>query len=365
MRHSIYVILLLLNTLIVKDTMAADLFTIDNIKTTSNGATANQAKDTAVLAGQRDAFAQLLQRIAPDANETYRNIEAATLAELVQGIEVNDEKITASYYSATLNISFNKSMVEKLLQDKNISFTSKKSAPIVILPLLIKDGSNMLFEESNPLRQAIEDATKTNHVLSIIVPVNLRGVDKEKLNQNIEEFSQDTIDSLLKIGENYKADKVIMVAASQNAQQVGILNIRLQDLKDQTGQIKEMSLKESDANQAGIYQYAAKAITTILEDQWVKGRNSAQSLIKTTLNIPINSLEEWSATRKKLESISFIKDINIKSLMVQMAVIEVSSTENLESLNARMLENGLVLENTDGNIILRTNIVGTNYDTQR
>lgn len=352
--------------------VAADLFTIDGIKTSSSGPTGKQAKDTAMLAGQREAFTKLLERIASSqSNSGLLNIDADKLAELVQGIEVNDEKITASYYSATLNISFNKSLVEKLLKDNAVNFTDKKSAPIVLVPLLITNGQKMLFEEENPLRKSLATVTSANHVLTIIVPANLRGVDKEKLNQAIEDLPTDIKDSLLKIGQNYKADKLILIAAEQV--DGDNLNVRLQDIKDPASSIKEISFKAKDAS-AGedLFTYASRGITSILEGQWVKGKASDNAArTKITLTIPIGSLDEWAAIRKRLDNLTFLKDISVKSLTVKSALVDVSFSETFENLSIKMSDNGLRLEKAGDVVILSVkgassvDVPGGQYDLQR
>lgn len=363
MRLSIVTFLLLV--LLCTSVVAADLFTVDGIKASSNGATAKQAKDTAMLTGQREAFAKLLERItSTPANSTLLNMEADKLAELVQGIEVNDEKITASYYSATLNISFNKSFIEKLLQENGISFTDKKSAPIVLIPLLIRNGENMLFEEENPLRKSLAATTSTNPVLTIIVPANLRGVDKSKLNQNIEDLIPEVKNSLLKIGQNYKADKLILIAALQiDGDNV---NIRLQDIKDPESSIKEISFKARDANVGeDIFAYAARSITSLLESQWIKGKASDNvSRTKITLTIPIKSLDEWASMRKKLEGLSFLKEVTIKSLTVKSALVDVVFNETFENLIVKMDENGLGLERNKDAIIVHMKGANISNSTQ-
>ncbi len=335
--------------------IASDLFTIDGIKTSSNGATANQAKDKAVLTGEREAFAKLLERIASEnVNSNILAINDEKLAELVQGIEVNDEKVTASYYSAILNISFNKALVENLLKDNSINFTNKKSAPIVLVPLLITNGQNMLFEEENPLRKAFAEVTGTNHVLTIIVPVNLRGVDKNKLSQNIEEFDQDTKNALLKIGQNYKAEKIIMIAAAANPTDASILNIRLQDIKEPASPIKEITLKAKDTNpDESIFTYAARSITAMLESQWIKNKTADNiSLTKITFTIPLSNIEDFLFIRKRLENLGFLKEITVKLITTKYALVEVSFKEAFEDIRIKMEENGLRVENTGDNIIV-------------
>lgn len=351
MKH-LQFIAFLLTIFICNATFAADLFTVGNIKVSKTGSNAKQIKEEATLAGEREAFAKLLERITSSpTNNNLSNIDAEKLADLVQGIEVNDEKITASYYSATLSISFNRTLVDKLLNENNIAFTAKKSSPIVLVPLFIENGKNTLFEAENPLRPGLVANAKANHVLNITIPENLRGVDKDKLSKDIERITPEVKASLLKVGQNYNADKLVFIVAEKVP---GGLNVRLLDLKNPEDTIKEMSFKESD-QQPGedIFSCAARNITSFLEKQWLQGKAEGNvARTKFSINIPISNLGEWIALRKKLEGLTFLKDLTVKSLTTNNALVDIYSSETLEKLTEKMDAQGFILENSGETLIL-------------
>ncbi len=331
--------------------ISADLFTIDGIKVNSTSTNAKQAKDNAMAAGQKEAFSKLLERITTSQPNNLANIDAAKISELVQGIEVNNEKITSTFYSATLSISFNRALVDNLLKDSNVSFTDKKSLPIVILPLFLDGQSNLLFEAENPLRSSLSATASANHVLNISIP-SKGAVDKSSLTQNIENIDSSTKESILKMGQDYNADKLILIVAYKDADK---LIIRMQDLKDPAGAIKEMSFKNSDL-QVGedIFGKAARNIISLFESQWIKDKaDSNATSTKITLTVPFSSLEEWIAIRNRIENLSFLKSSAVTSLTAKYALIQISFSDDFESLTTKMNEQGLVLENTGTAIILR------------
>lgn len=327
---------------------AADLFTVDGVKVSSSGSSAKQAKDAAMMAGQREAFAKLLERIASTKTTVDSSaIDTETLTNMVQGIEVNDEKVTSSYYSATLSISFNQSFVDKYLKDRNISFTDKKSAPIVIAPVLMDASS---FEGKNQWRSAIETATSANHVLSVTVLPSLRGIDKSRIPQDITSLEPATRDALLKIGQSYNADKFILAVAVQDTDH---LTVRMQDIKNPKSVVKELSFLTNDLQSAeDAFGKAAKNVTSILEGQWVGSKNEdAAPLSKITLTVPVTGLSAWESTRKRLENIGQIKDINVKSLSVKSVIADISYRDTLENLSVKLQENGMSLEKVNDNTI--------------
>lgn len=348
------IIAFLLAFMVCSGALAADLFTIDGIKVSSSGANAKQAKDAATLAGQREAFTKLLERIASN-QTTPPDISPENLAEMVQGIEVNDEKVTATYYSATLNISFNRSFVDNFLKNKNINFTSTKSAPIIIIPVLLGDEDKFTFEGSNPWRNGITSVTKANHVLSITVLPSLRGVDKTKITMDIGSLDQGTKDDLLKIGQSYNAEKLILAVASRDAGNAENLTVRMQDLKDPQGEIREITVIGADLQaEEDSFTRAAKNVTSILEEQWVKGKNEDNSteLSVMTLKAPISSLDAWESTHKKLKNLGFLKTVNVKSINVKYALVEVSFKDTPEGFASKMGQAGFVVEKKGDDIVL-------------
>lgn len=350
MKH-IRFITFILTIIIFTAAFAADLFTVDNIKVNKTGTSGKQAKEDATISGEREAFTKLIERIAPDNHTIANSIDAAKISDLVQGIEVNDEKVTATYYSATLSISFNRSLVDKFLSENNVAFSAKKSAPIVLIPLYIENGQNTLFEPENPLLKGLATKAKDNPVLNIIVPDSLRGVDKAKLSQNIEEITAETKESLLKVGKNYNADKLILIVALKEP---GALNVRLIDLKNSEDTVKEIPIKVSD-QQPGedLFACAARNINSVLEKQWVQGKIDGNlPRTKFSINVPISNLGEWIALRRKLEGLPFLKDVTVKSLTTNNALIDVSFVDTFEKLQEKMDEQGFTLENTNDTITL-------------
>lgn len=350
MKH-IRFITFIISVFLCNAAFAADIYTVDSIKVSKTGTSAKQAKEDATIAGQREAFTTLLGRIAPTSSTSFADIDSEKLGNLVQGIEVNDEKITATYYSATLSISFNRTLVDKFLNDNNIAFSAKKSAPIVLLPLYMENGKSSLFETENPLRQSLVNRAKENHVLNIVVPENLRGVDKNKLNPNIEEISPEGKDSLLKVGKNYNAEKIFFIVATKEP---GALNIKLIDLKNSEDTVKEIPIKEID-KQPGedIFACAARNINSVLEKQWVQGKIESDSMrTKYSINIPISSLAEWLSLKKKIEGLPFLKDIAVKSLTTNNVQIDLYSSEPIEKLIEKFDYQGMTLENIGDTLVL-------------
>lgn len=333
----------------------SDLFTIDEVKVSMKAKNAKDAKEAAILNGQRQALKQLVDRVAGNSGAAVDvdNIEAQALADLVTAMEFNNEKLTPTYYSAELNISFNQELVEKLLNQNNVSYSKEQAAPIVIIPLLHIGNNSYLFEESNPLGKALALVATKNPVLTMIIPTNLRGITKEELGYNIEEYSQEMIDNLLLIGQNYKAQKVIMVAAELVAPDT--LNVKVQDLTNKLAEFKEIQITPDDAKSDDIYKIAAKKISLMAENYWLKTRNNADGATqKYNLFVLLNNdLTILTKAKQKLLATNLFKQLNVAAVTVNYAQIEVFTSADKQKLTDSIQNAGFAVQEKNGDLLLK------------
>ncbi len=322
-------------------TFAADLFTIDDIKVTNTGQSAKEAKDGALLIGQRQAFTQLVERLS-DKNTNVPTIDDSQLSDIIQGVEVYNEKITPTYYKATFSISFNKAMVVKILKDNNIHFVDKKSAPIVIIPVYIdENGKKLLFESENLLRGAFIKVTNLNHVLDVVIPNNITNLDIQKINSDIENISPETKNILTDAMQKYNADKFILLIATKAAGE-NTINIRMQNLKDSNVNIREATFKPEDNED--IFEYSAGNILKMLEIDWSRDReeNAANSQ-KIKLNIVVSGLEDWVVINKRLQDMHFIQITNINDITIRYVSLDVVFRSDIENFRTQLKEYGFDL----------------------
>ena len=117
MRHNFVLIITFISLLFASSANAQGIFKINNIKALGSGESAKEAKNNAIADAQGKAFGKLLKRITPDYTQhLWPELETEEISELVQGIDIDNEKLTSTHYEAVLNISFNEVFVEKLLQ---------------------------------------------------------------------------------------------------------------------------------------------------------------------------------------------------------------------------------------------------------
>ena len=90
-------------------------FTVRGIAAEATAETATAARERAIAAGLRSAWAALLAREAPEAEARLVAVSAEELDRLVESFEVENERVGATRYAATLTVHFRPDRVRSLL----------------------------------------------------------------------------------------------------------------------------------------------------------------------------------------------------------------------------------------------------------
>jgi hypothetical protein len=340
---------------------ASDIFTVNNIEVNGQGETAKLAKDNAIAVGEEYAFKQLLRLIATSPEETWPQLNAEELADLIQGFDIQKEKVTAKHYEATLNISFNQALIEKLLKDSKVNYVTKRSEPVVILPLFISPGSNLLWESSNLWNNAWKKSIATNGFTQFVIPKgddkDMEAVSPEKLltkNYPTEQKDKDIITGLM---NKYFSKKLLLAKASQSKHD-GITEITVDLTYLNNDQSENSSIKVQ--GQAGdtidvVMEKAVAEIIGNIEKKWKQNQATSQAdSSQINVNIAISSMEEWNRLKKRLSGFDFIKSLNTKYLTVSYASIDIHFQGSYSDLVSHLESKGLYIETRNNSLFLST-----------
>jgi hypothetical protein len=90
-------------------------FTVRGIAAEASGETATAARERAIAAGLRSAWAALVAREAPGAEARLGAVSGDELERLIESYEVENERVGATRYAATLTVNFRPDRVRSLL----------------------------------------------------------------------------------------------------------------------------------------------------------------------------------------------------------------------------------------------------------
>jgi hypothetical protein len=98
---------------------AAEPLMVNGVAVEATAATAALARDMAIADGQRRAFQELIDHLAPGADSAaLAKLPDAEIAPLVAGFEVADERVSATRWRAVLSFAFDQDAVRALLRDE-------------------------------------------------------------------------------------------------------------------------------------------------------------------------------------------------------------------------------------------------------
>jgi hypothetical protein len=339
---------------------AGDVFTVNNVEVSGQGASANAAKDNAIAAGEEYAFKKLLQSITVSSSEeSWPKLTPEELADLVQGFDIQKEKVTAKHYEATLNISFNQALVEKLLKIAKISYVAKGGEPIIVLPLYINASGNMLWESQNIWLNAWRKTVANNGFTQVTIPKgdikDREAASPEKLLTSgfpIEQKDKDIISGFM---NKYFSKKLLVVKASK-IEQNGIieLSVELTYLINDQPENSSLKFKGNPGETVDVVmEKAASEIIGKIGAKWKQAQAASQAnSSQVNVNVPIANMAEWNALKAQLESFDFIKSINTKYLTVSYASVDISFNGSQYDLFSKLESRGLYIEQKDNGLYL-------------
>lgn len=324
---------------------ADETFTVTDVTVDVTDASALQAREKAMLEGQRTAFLQLVQRLSSDPNPRIPRLDEAMLNRLVRSIDVAGERSSTVRYLATLTVRFNPVAVRDLLSASGVSFTEVRARPVLILPVFAAAGRPLLFDDPNPWR----DAWTRRAARASLVPTTLPLGDLEDLSEitAAQAIAGDRA-RLETIGRRYGAADVGVAVATlrldpQTAKPTLALSVtRFSPSGDST-------LVESFGGEAGqaeaLLSRAVDWVERELERLWKEENavGAGQEARRMVFVVPIQDLGEWTEIRRRLTGIGLVKKAEIEGLSRREGRIAVTFAGEIAQLRSALAQREIEL----------------------
>ncbi len=123
-------------------------FEVDDVIVNTTGKNAEEARKAGWEEAQRKAWSMLWAKTHGGAGSSLSD---ATLDGIVSAIIVEEEQIGPRRYIAKLGVSFDRARAGQLLGVKGVG---RKSAPLLVIPVMISNGSPYVFERQTPWQAA-------------------------------------------------------------------------------------------------------------------------------------------------------------------------------------------------------------------
>lgn len=149
-----------------------DIFTVGGIAVDVTADSAAEARDRALVEGQRAAFEALLERLVP-AEELARlpRLSDTEITDMVADFEVGSERTSAVRYIGELTFRFRAEPVRAFLERNRVAHVPTRSEPVLVVPLYALDGRALLWEEDNIWHSAWAARPSEGTLVPLLVPI--------------------------------------------------------------------------------------------------------------------------------------------------------------------------------------------------
>lgn len=337
----------------------ANMFEVRNVPVDVTAASAAEARDRALLAGQRAAFYRLLTRLTLQRHhDSLPDLDAKTVATYVRDFSVSGEKTSDVRYLARLDVRFKEGDVRTLLEEFTIPFSETMSHPALVIPLLNRGGRPNLWRDPNPWRVAW-----SNRDLPLLpVPMMLPIGDLEDVAGLSEERAMATDPGVLEsMARRYGAGATIVARANiapTSIVSTGLPYIDLSLTRLDIGIGAETYTVRIDA-EAGeavdrVFNRAVDRAIRLIEENW-----KAQTLMRfgeggvLAVNVPIRSLDHWLSIRRGLDRIAVIRHMNLTAISRKEALVDIHFIGTTDQLVRSLAQSGLALQEKAGTWSMR------------
>ena len=326
---------------------AADPFAVSGVRVDINGSNPTTVRDQAIREAQAKAWAELYRRLVPGG--TPPRLSDNEIARLVQGFEIDEEKVSASRYVGAITVRFRPSAVRDALGQSGgaTQYVEPPSRPFVILPVTQTEGRTILWQDRSPWRAAWEARQPAASLVPLVLP---DGELSDAQAISGEDAVAGNAEALARIAQAYKAGGVVVARTDLPANgpdpargmTVDLTRYGLDGARDnQVVQVKGGSSADD------LLTRAVAAVGTQLDESWRREHTTATGPEQSTLvRIPLSAVNDWVETRKRLSSVNAVTRTNLMSISRSEALITLTHRGDPDHLAQALARQDLGLART-------------------
>lgn len=336
-------------------------YTVDNVRVDVTADNAVQAREQAFEAAQIKAYETLSKRfLSEEERQSFETPSLSTISSFVQNFEVTNEKLSATRYSGTYEISFRPHPIGN--KHRTVTTPSgdntRKSAnsgvrsgqKILVIPVIQKDGRNYIWA-NGPYREAWKTlATQTN----IIIPVG-DAPDRTAIRDD-EALSYD-YNRLITLIRRYNANQTFIAVTNPQSTSNGApaAAVKLYEAKPNGPLfLNEMTMPIYEGEMPSeLFSRVAKQSQIAIDSKTIKRPDPTQTAAPATSSgnagsitaeLSFSSMRDWVAMKRNIEKSQGITSLTIKSMTAQSAIVDITYRGDLPILAQNFRQQQLMLQ---------------------
>lgn len=331
---------------------ADDPYTVTNVSIDASADNALTAQTEAMRQGQELAVHRLIERLTleedrfetafdftPRMNEfgemvQENALDLSVVAEMISGIEIQNEQRSATRYLAELTISFDPRVVERIFSSYAVPYVESQSRPMMVLPIYNQAGQFQLWED-NVWRAAWNGQNFSNALTPMFVPAEgealLSARDALTLNEP----------ALAALASAYNVNRIAVLRAEERD---GVRMFGGYLVNIASDGAFEISTWGPETVFGG-WRDAASRFVFERETDW-KQQSIVRDLETEEFRVTVlyGGLGEWRSLQGALTGTSLVEDARLDAMSRDGALMTVNFRGAREQLISELAERGAVLE---------------------
>ena len=316
------------------------------VKVDATADSAAAARTAARTDGQRRALGEVVQKLTGSSDlSKLPKLDDQTITNMVDSFEVANEKMSKVRYLADYTFQFRASRIRQMLRSAGIAFSETPEKPVVVVPVFQDGDKLVLWDDPNPWREAWGEIAVPSGPTKLDLPLggvgDLTAIDAEQARSG-------DVEALTDIAQRNGGDEALVAVAAARRQgdrlaglDVGIKRYRLGQLTDSRTDTIDANPGESDGD------FFKRAVGVVIADIEHKGPPPVAKEASLAATVPIASLGDWVALRRRLAAIPGIHKIDLLSLSRQQAKVEIKYVGNPDQLKSSLAQANLDLDGAD------------------
>lgn len=305
------------------------------------GKDAADARTEAMAKGQSDALLELLGKLVPSnqAQAIVDSLDSKKIGAMVRGTEVLDEKITDNRYRGHLRISFDGDEISKLIGkatsgEPGADVTATVGS-FLIIPSYEENGIQMLWEDSNPWRNAWKAVGLEVISGDVVVPY---GDATDSAVVDLKTLSSANYASLVAMMIRYGVSDVVIVQAKYTQEPDLMLTVTKRRINRTLNEVSVLSYRaDPQETRDLLLTRAARDIAENLQHKKTEELETSKVVHggernKIMVLANISTLASWTELRTKLSTLPMIDRIELLAMgasQVDMVLYYRGSAESL------------------------------------
>ncbi|MFZ2869078.1 DUF2066 domain-containing protein [Zavarzinia sp.] len=322
----------LLGALLLALPARAETYSVEGVVAQATAADPLAARDAATTKAQREALDTLLKRLAAQGGAgRLPPVTDQLVFQTMQGFEVQQEKTTATSYSAILTVEFRREAIDQLLAGAGVDYVEAADHPLAVVPLFIGPAGPVLFEGDNPWRAAWDRRNTGADALKLVIP---QGDLADLQALNPEAARQGDVAGLTQIAQHYDASGAIVAQATESANGLAVSVGDAGQAPFYTGSFP-----------AGAYDQAATAAAAAVQERY-RSQNAVPAGPPASLQATavFAGLKEWQALKAAIQATPGVRKVSVRKLMVGKATVIVDYQGEPAGLRNMLSQRGVGLD---------------------